>query len=340
MNNPTRRSDGGQGLTLKTAGKKLFSDYSYMVSFILILTIAVSVNPNFFKWRNITNIFVQSSMIGVIALGMTMVICAGQIDISVGAQVAIISGFGIEVLNYTQNIWLMLLFCLIFGAFIGTFNGVLIAKGRMPAMIATLAVQTSCRAIINHFGQGGPFTVANGISTEPYYEAFRTVANGSVNVFGLKFPYPMLIFIVVSLLFGLIMQRTRLGKHIYAVGSNEVSARLSGVNVVLTKIAVFSITGLMCGFASWIYASRLMAVAASSAGNLFEMDAIAAVAIGGTAMSGGRGKIIGTFLGVIMFKIINNILVAAQVPTFLNGAISGGIIILAVLLQNVRGDKK
>ena len=338
----TRSATGSDnsGFSLRTAGKRLFSDYSYMVSFILILVIALSVNPNFFTWRNITNIFVQSSVIGVIAMGMTMVICAGQIDISVGAQVAIISGFGIEVLNYTHNIWIMLLFCLVFGALIGTFNGLLIAKGRMPAMIATLAVQTSCRAIINHLGQGGPFTVAGGISTEPYYEAYRQVASGSLNVFGLKLPYPMLIFIVVSLLFGLIMQRTKLGKHVYALGSNEVSARLSGVNVSLTKIAVFSITGLMCGFGSWIYASRLMAVASASAGNLFEMDAIAAVAIGGTAMSGGRGKIIGSFLGVIMFKIINNILVAAQVPTFLNGAISGAIIILAVLLQNVRGDKK
>ena len=339
MNKSASKNDLGR-VSIGSVGRKLFSDYSYMVSFILILTIAVSVNPNFFKWRNVTNIFVQSAPIGVIAMGMTMVICAGLIDISVGAQVAIISGFGIDLLNYTHNIWLMLLFCLAFGAFIGTFNGLLIAKGRMPAMIATLAVQTSCRAIVNHFGQGGPFTVANGISTEPYYEAYRLVAGGSIDVFGLKFPYPMLMFIVVALLFGLIMQRTRLGKHIYALGSNEVSARLSGVNVVRTKIAVFSITGLMCGFASWIYASRLMAVAAASAGNQFEMDAIAAVAIGGTAMSGGRGKIIGTFLGVIMFKIINNILVAAQVPTFLNGAISGAIIILAVLLQNVRGDKK
>lgn len=339
MSNTTTRSERGR-LSIGSVGKKLFSDYSYMMSFILIVVIAASVNPNFFSWRNITNIFVQSSVIGVIAMGMTMVICAGQIDISVGAQVAIISGFGIEVLNYTHDIWLMLLFCLIFGAIIGVVNGLLVAKGRMPAMIATLAIQTSCRAIINHFGQGGPFTVAAGISTEPFYEAYRQVASGSVNVFGLKFPYPMIIFIVVSLLFGLIMQRTRLGKHIYAVGSNAVSARLSGVNVTRIKIAVFSITGLMCGFASWIYASRLMAVAAASAGNLFEMDAIAAVAIGGTAMSGGRGKIIGTFLGVIMFKIINNILVAAQVPTFLNGAISGAIIIIAVLLQNVRGDKK
>ena len=333
-------NESKQKITPNHVFKKVFSDYSYMVSFVLILIIAVIVNPNFFVWRNVTNIFVQSSVTGIIALGMTMVICAGQIDISVGAQVAIISGFGIEVLNKTQNIWLMLLFMLVFGAFIGTFNGMLIAKGRMPAMIATLAMQTSCRAIINHFGQGGPFTVANGMASEPFYNVYRQVAAGSIDVFGLKFPYPMLVFIAISLVFGLIMQSTRLGKHIYAVGSNETSAKLSGVNVAGTKIAVFAITGTLCGFASWIYSSRLMAVAAASAGNLFEMDAIAAVAIGGTAMSGGRGKIIGTFLGVIMFKIINNILVAAQVPTFLNGAISGAIIIIAVLLQSLRGGKK
>ena len=321
--------------------RKLFTDYSYLVSFILILLIAWYVNPNFFVWRNISTIFRQSATTtGIIALGMTMVICAGQIDISVGAQVAFLSGFGIQILNATGNIWLMLLFCLAGGALIGSINGVLIAYGHMPAMIATLAMQTSCRAIINHFGQGGPFAVANGISTEPYYEAFRQIANGSFSLFGLKIPYPMVIFIAVALLFGLIMQNTRLGKHIYAVGSNQVSARLSGVNVNMVKVAVFSITGLLCGFTSWLYSSSVMAVASASAGNGFEMDAIAAVAIGGTAMSGGRGKIIGTFLGVLIFKIIYNTLVAAKVPTFLTGAFSGAIIIVAVLLQNIRGGRK
>ena len=330
-----------KGFSGKTAVRRLFSDYSYLVSFILILIIAVTVNPNFFRWRNIATLFRQSATTtGIIALGMTMVICAGQIDISVGAQVALLSGFGIEILNATQSIWLMLLFCLAAGSLIGLLNGVLVAKGKMPAMIATLAVQTSCRAIINHFGQGGPFAVANGMSNEPYYEAFRQVSNGSLNLFGYKIPYPMIIFILMGLLFGLIMKRTRLGKHIYAVGSNETSARLSGVNVDRVKIAVFMITGLLCGFTSWLYSSSLMAVAAASAGNLFEMDAIAAVAIGGTSMSGGRGKVIGSFLGVLMFKIINNTLVAAKVPTFLTCAISGAIIIIAVLLQNVRKDKK
>lgn len=328
-------------LTGKTLFRRLFSDYSYLVSFVLVLMIAVAVNPNFFRWRNITTLFRQSATTtGIIALGMTMIICAGQIDISVGAQVALLSGFGIEVLNATHSIWIMLLFCLAAGALIGCFNGLLVAKGHMPAMIATLAVQTSCRAIINHFGQGGPFAVADGMVTEPYYETFRQVSNGNLVIFGQRVPYPMLIFIAMGLLFGLIMQRTRLGKHVYAVGSNETSARLSGVNVDGIKIAVFAITGCLCGFTAWLYSSSLMAVAAASAGNLFEMDAIAAVAIGGTAMSGGRGKIIGSFLGVLMFKIINNTLVAAQVPTFLTGAISGAIIIIAVLLQNVRSSKQ
>ena len=330
-----------KGFSGKAAVRRLFSDYSYLVSFVLILIIAVSVNPNFFRWRNITTLFRQSATTtGMIALSMTMIICAGQIDISVGAQVALLSGFGIEVLNATHSIWIMLIFCLAAGSLIGLFNGVLVAKGHMPAMIATLAVQTSCRAIINHFGQGGPFAVANGMSTEPYYETFRQVSNGSFNILGYKIPYPMIMFIVMAMLFGLIMQRTRLGKHIYAVGSNETSARLAGVNVDGVKIAVFMISCLMCGFTSWLYSSSLMAVAAASAGNLFEMDAIAAVVIGGTSMSGGRGKIIGSFLGVLMFKIINNTLVAAKVPTFLTGAISGAIIIIAVLLQNVRKDKK
>jgi len=150
----------------------------------------------------------------------------------------------------------------------------------------------------------------------------------------------MIMFIVFSILFGIIMRQTKLGKHIYAVGSNSNSARLAGVNVKGIQIIVFMITGLLCGFSGWLYASRVMAVAAASAGNAYEMEVIAAVAIGGTSMTGGRGKIIGTFLGALMFKIINNILTMADVPTFLNGAISGAIIIVAVLLQNVQNKSK
>ena len=326
--------------TLKTVEpkalfKKVAREYSFVFSLILLLIIATCVNPNFFTWNNITNIFVQSSMVGLVAMGMSMVISAGQIDISVGAQIAIIGGFGIEVLNSTGSVWVMLLFCCAFGIAIGTVNGLLVSMGHMPPMIATLAMQSACRSIINHFGSGGPFTVDKTI-----YESFRQLAVGGIGVGKFKVPYLMLIFIAAGIIFHIIMKHTKLGKHIYAVGSNETSARLAGINVALIKTVVFSITGLMCGIAAVIYASRMTAGAASSAAVNYEMDAIAAVAIGGTSMSGGRGKIIGTFVGVLMFKIINNILTAADVSTFLNGAISAAIIVIAVLLQGFQNRSR
>ena len=177
--------------------------------------------------------------------------------------------------------------------------------------------------------------------TTELYESFRMLAVGGIEIGpSFKIPYLMIIFIVFVIIFDNIMRNTKLGKHVYAVGSNEVSARLSGINVDLVKTLTFVITGLMCGVAALIYASRMTAVAAASAGSAYEMDAIAAVAIGGTSMSGGRGKIVGTFAGVLMFKIISNILTAADVSTFLNGAISGAIIVIAVLLQNFQNRKR
>ncbi|HQP46997.1 MAG TPA: ABC transporter permease [Flexilinea sp.] len=321
--------------SLKSFLKKLVTQYSYWLSFFMLLILAVAVNTSFLRWSNISNIFVQTATTGIIALGMTMIISAGQIDISVGAQVAIISGLGIVVLNRTNNILIMFLFCMGLGFIIGLCNGLLVSKGRMPAMIATLATQSICRSLINQLGQGGPFTVS-----DVNYGSFRKVAAGYVPLGNFRIPYPMLMFIGFSLLFGLIMSRTKLGKHIYAVGSNQTSARLAGVNVEKVQNLVFIITGLLCGFSGWLYASRVMAVAAASAGNGYEMEVIASVAIGGTAMTGGRGQVIGTFLGALMFKIINNILTMANVPTFLNGAISGLIIIVAVLMQNVQNKSK
>lgn len=149
----------------------------------------------------------------------------------------------------------------------------------------------------------------------------------------------MIIFIAATIIFDVVMKRTRLGKHIYAVGSNEVPARLSGINVDAVKTTVFVITGAMCGIAAPLYASRTTAVAASNAATGYELDAIAAVSIGGTAMMGGRGKIWGTFLGVLVLSIIRNILTAADVSTFLNGAISGTIIVITVLLQNFQNRR-
>ena len=321
--------------TPKDLFKKLFTEYSFVLSFILLMVIAASVNKNFFTWTNISNIFVQSSMVGLIAMGMSMVISAGLIDISVGSQVAMIGGFGILILNNTKNVWVMLLFCIAFGFVLGSINGLLVTKGGMPSMIATMAMQGACRSIINHFGSGGPFTVDKEL-----FSSFRMLAVGGIQITEtFKIPYLMIIFCVTGVFFDIVMKQTKLGKHIYAVGSNETSARLSGINVDFVKASTFIITGMLCGIVAVIYASRTTAVAAASAATGYEMDAIAAVAIGGTAMSGGRGKIIGTFMGVLMFKMISNILTAADVSTYLNGAISAAIIVIAVLMQNLQNRR-
>ena len=321
--------------TVRTIGQALTREYSFVLSFILLVVIGALVNKNFFSWSNISNLFVQGSMIGLISMGMTMVIGAGMIDISVGSQVAIIGGFGITILNKSGSGFVMLLFCIAFGLFIGLINGVLTTKGGMPPMVATLATMSACRAIVNYYGAGGPFTVRKDL-----YDNFRMLSVGDFGSGYFKVPYLMVIFIAAVVVFDIIMKKTKLGKHIFAVGSNAKSARLSGINVDGVKIATFMFTGALCGVAALIYASRMTAVAAASAATGWEMDAIASVAIGGTAMSGGRGKIMGTFLGVLMFKIISNILTAANVSSYLNGAISAVIIVLAVLLQNFQNKRR
>lgn len=321
--------------TAKQLGRALTGEYSFVLSFIVLVFIGAAINPNFFTWGNISNLFVQGCMIGLIAMGMTMVIGAGLIDISVGSQVALIGGFGIQVLNATNNVFIMLLFCVSAGLVIGLINGLLVTKGGMPPMVATLATMSAARAVINYYGAGGPFTVSR-----ENYDSFRQLAIGGIELGSFKIPTLMLILIAAVIIFDIIMKKTALGKHIFAVGSNEKSARLSGINVDRVKIATYMITGALCGVAALIYASRMTAVASASAANGWEMDAIAAVAIGGTSMTGGRGKIFGTFLGVLMFRIISNILTVADISSYLNGAISAAIIVLAVLMQNFQNKRR
>jgi ribose transport system permease protein len=248
-----------------------------------------------------------------------------MIDLTVGAAVAFIAGMGVSVLNRTQSIWLCLLFCLGAGFIIGLINGVLVTKGRIAPFIVTLASMSAWRSVINQLGQGGPFTVS-----QEMYSSFRQVAAGRI----WEIPYLMIFFILITAITALIMSRTKFGTYVYAIGSNELAARLSGISVDRVKTTIFIYAGTLYGFAAFLLASRLSAIQAASAGLAYEMDAIAAVAIGGTAMSGGRGKIIGTFLGVLMLRIISTVLIMARVPPFLNGLVQGIIIIIAVLAQN------
>lgn len=314
----------------KQVWHNITTNYSHWLSFILLMIVAVIINPSFLSFTNLTNQFVQGAIVGICAMGMSLVISAGMIDLSVGSSVALISGLGISLLNKTQSIMVCFLFCLAFGLFLGLINGLFVTKGNIAPFIVTLASFSAYRSIITQLGQGGPFTVDKSM-----YDAFRAIAAGKI--FGI--PHLMIIFILVTIVTGVIMSKTKFGRYVYSVGSNQQAARLTGIKVGNVKTIIYCYAGLLYGLAAFLLASRLTSIQAASAGDGYEMDAIAAVAIGGTSMEGGRGKIIGTFLGVLMLRIINTILVMANVPPFLNGLVRGIVIIVAVLAQSKKKNK-
>lgn len=305
--------------------KKMYHHSAYLFSFVALILIAIIINPNFLTYSNLSTLMLQSAIKGIIALGMTLVIISGQIDLSVGSICALVAGLGVVVLNYTNSIPTMLLFCIVFGAILGGINGLLVTKGKIAAFIVTLATMSAYRSIIVQLGQGGPFNVSGDM-----FKAFRMIAAGSI--FGM--PNLALIFIIMTALIAAIMNHTKFGRYVYAVGSNANAATWAGVNTDRIKLLCFTITGILTGLSAFLLASRLTSITAPNAGQSFELDAIAAVAIGGTAMNGGRGKIEGTFLGAIMLQMIEGILIAARIPPFLTGLVKGVIIILAVLFQS------
>ena len=310
---------------IKSLWRLVTSEYSHWLSFTILVIIAVIINPGFLSWNNLSNQFIQAAIVGICAMGMSLIICAGMIDLSVGSACAFIAGMSVNVLNRTGSPFLSLLFCLGAGCLIGLINGILVTKGRIAPFIVTLASMSAWRSIINQLGSGGPFAIQSGI-----YETFRAVSAARIG----PFPTLMLFFIGITAVTGIIMSKTKFGTYVYAVGSNELAARLSGIPVDRIKTLIFCYAGTLYGLAAFLLTSRLSAIASASAGNGYELDAIAAVAIGGTSMAGGKGKIVGTLLGMLMLNIINTMLIMARVPPFLNGLVRGVIIIIAVLAQN------
>ncbi|AEC03010.1 ABC transporter permease [Parasphaerochaeta coccoides] len=309
---------------------EITNNYSHWLSFVFLFVVAIVVSPAFLSWSNLTNLFVQGAIVGICAMGMSLVISAGMIDLSTGSSVALLSGLGVVVLNSSGSLLVALLFCLVGGLLVGTINGLLVTKGGIAPFIVTLATMSAWRSVINQLGQGGPFTVSPAM-----YQGFRNVAAGRI----LGIPHLMIFLIIISVITALLMSKTKFGRYVYAVGSNQQAARLSGISVDRVKALIFMYAGTLYGLAAFLLASRLTSIQAASAGSGYEMDAIAAVAIGGTSMDGGKGKIIGTFLGILMLRIIHTVLIMANVPPFLNGLVQGIIIIVAVLAQSKRKNK-
>ncbi|MDD3362726.1 MAG: ABC transporter permease [Hespellia sp.] len=308
--------------------KKLVSNNSALISFIVLFILSIMLKGTMFlSVSNIVNILRNNSIIGIIALGMTLIIITGGIDLSVGSQLAILGVVVITVFNSTQNLLLAAISGAVAAIIFGVITGILVAKCKIPAFIVTLGTMNIYRAVSQYLLNGGGLRAAGTSS-----EAYTFISNS--NLFGI-IPMPIVYWIICVIIIALIASNTAVGRHIYAVGSNEKASKLSGVDTTKVKCFAYTISALLVCVATIVETSRLGSINSSSSGTSYEMDAIAAAVIGGTSMAGGKGKILSTVLGTLTLGIINNMMNLMGVNSFLVGAVKGGIIIIAVLLQMV-----
>lgn len=312
-------------LNLKTMKKIDFEKYGPLFALVVLVIISSLASPYFLKTRNILNILRQVSYTGIIGLGMTFVIISGGIDLSVGSMTALVGGIIILVLNYFGGgywaIILAILAGIVLGVVLGAVNGLVITKGKVAPFIVTLGTMAIYRSLTLYISNAGEF---RSIST-----IYPKLGMGHF----LGLPIPVWIFFGLTALYSLILNNTRYGRYVCAVGSNERVAAYSAIKVDLVKLISYVITGFSVAVSAVLLSSRLNSVSSSNAGLNFELDAIAAVIIGGTAMSGGTGTIVGTLIGAVILGIVNNMLNMLGVSPYLQGTVKGLVIIGAVLIQ-------
>lgn len=306
---------------LKSYFSWIWSEYSVIIAFVIIFVAASLMTSKFLVLNNQLNILMQVSIIGIVSLGMTIVMLSGGIDLSVGSVVALVGVITVIALNATGSIFVAILTALIIGTFAGFLNGLMVAKGKIASFIATLGMMAAARSLALY--------IADGSSITGEVQAFSVIANSSIWIIN----FPIIIFIIMTVLVYILMHKSRFGRYVYALGSNEKATLLSGIRIDRIKIGVYSLAGLLVGAAAIIETSRLNSISSSSTGMQYELDAIAAVIIGGTRMTGGRGKIIGTFFGVLILGVLNNMMNLMNVSPHLQGFVKGLIIIIAVVFQ-------
>ena len=304
--------------------KNVLVEQKSLITLLVLILIVSCLSDNFFTLNNIFNILQQTSINAIIAVGMTLVILTSGIDLTVGSIFALAGAVTASMIGADISPFIAICAALILSAILGAFSGVIIAKGKLQAFIATLVMMLILRGATLVYTKGSPIS----IGTNDNSEMFEWIAFG--RVFGI--PVPIIIMLVVFAAAWYLLKYTRLGRYIYALGGNESATQLSGINVDKVKIIVYAMSGLLCAVASTIEVSRLSS-AQPTAGTGYEMDAIAAVVLGGTSMSGGRGKIIGTLIGALILGFLNNGLNMLGVDAYYQMIVKGGVISLAVLVD-------
>ena len=317
--------------------------FALLIMIILQCIVWIMVSDSFaaalpkigMSWLNILR---NNAYAGVIALGMCFIIISGGIDLSVGSMLCALGAIIMFLLDETAGplaaigitgapaYIITVVVALIIGGLLGELNGVLIAYGKLPPFIATLGTMKIFRSVTQEMTKVFNPNVPDG---------FKQIASFKI---GNQVILPIIYWVLVVVIMYLIFTKTSFGRNIIAIGSNERAARLSGINVKAVKRRIYALGGVMCAIGSIIYIARIGSMDFANAGNGYEMDAIAAVVVGGTSMAGGKGSLVGAFVGMLIIGVMNNILNTVGVPTFLCDAVKGVIIIFAVLLQKKDTD--
>jgi ribose transport system permease protein len=317
--------------------------YGSLLALVVLFILATIIGwPYFIQIENLTNVMRQASYTGIIALGMTFVIISGGIDLSVGAVAAFVASCGVLFMNYilarnggneTMAIAGGVFVMVLLGGFAGALNGLLITKGKIVPFIVTLGTMSIFRYLSLQMANAGEFA--------SHSQAFGSF--GMSKIFSLRIgsstfslSTPVLLLLILAAILSFILNNTRFGRYLCAVGSNSRVAQYSAIQVDRVRFWAYVVIGLMVGISAALLAARFNTVSTPNFGLGFELDAIAAVIIGGTAMSGGRGSVWGTVVGILILQIIQNMLNMAGLSPYFQGVVKGIVIIASVYIQKQR----
>ncbi|WP_447384406.1 ABC transporter permease subunit [Streptococcus pseudopneumoniae] len=309
---------------------KYMSELTTVIALIILMAVITIINSNFLTANNLLNLLLQVTSNALIAFGMTFVILTGGIDLSVGSILALSSALTAGLLESGMTVTLAILISLILGCILGMMNGLLISYGKLAPFIVTLATMTIFRGATLVYTNGNPIT--KGLS-----DTFLFQFLGQGYIVGI--PFPVIIMFIVFIVLYVLLHKTAFGKSVYAIGGNEKAAYISGVKLNKVKIIIYSISGMMASISGLIITSRLSS-AQPTAGASYEMDAIAAVVLGGTSLSGGKGRILGTLIGALIIGVLNNGLNIIGVSAFWQQVVKGVVILIAVLIDRFKVVKQ
>ena len=309
---------------------KYMSELTTVIALIILMAVITIINSNFLTANNLLNLLLQVTSNALIAFGMTFVILTGGIDLSVGSILALSSALTAGLLGSGMPVTLAILISLILGCILGMMNGLLISYGKLAPFIVTLATMTIFRGSTLVYTNGNPIT--KGLS-----DTFLFQFLGQGYIVGI--PFPVIIMFIVFIVLYVLLHKTAFGKSVYAIGGNEKAAYISGVKLNKVKIIIYSISGIMASISGLIITSRLSS-AQPTAGASYEMDAIAAVVLGGTSLSGGKGRILGTLIGALIIGVLNNGLNIIGVSAFWQQVVKGVVILIAVLIDRFKVVKQ